>query len=282
MPSIAALFLFFDQYTGANVCFALTAFFLFAKITHVGLTTNELPLHRLLFTFVLFGLVGVGIVETVRGVNRWAARHSSPEHSINQEPPGEHLAFSVALEALSMSPLPDTTNGHWVVYRTPDGPVLSPVQVLAWLHIVNEQATLSTIDSFSMEAKTINGNWVELIRVAYDSFELYGIPNNDGSHARKLKVTTLDDTVFGRELQPKQTVRGLGIFIYPANSGPQFTREYRITISDTAGGKVTNLPVTFGPENGTLVNEITVLPGIFDLRALTIRPWYETHPRRRN
>jgi hypothetical protein len=72
--AIAGLLLFFDQYTGANVCFGITAFFVFAKIAHVAVTTDEALLHRFLFAFLLFGLVGVGIVETMRGVNRWAEK----------------------------------------------------------------------------------------------------------------------------------------------------------------------------------------------------------------
>ena len=74
MIAIAGLLLFFDQYAGANVCFGLTAFFVFAKIIHVGVTTNEALSNRLLFTFVLFGLVGIGIAETIRGVNHWAEK----------------------------------------------------------------------------------------------------------------------------------------------------------------------------------------------------------------
>src|SRR5437868_1561179 len=72
--AIAGLLLVFDQYTGANVCFAMTAFFVFTKIVHVTVTTDEALSHRLLFTFLLFGLIGVGIVETIRGVNHWAEK----------------------------------------------------------------------------------------------------------------------------------------------------------------------------------------------------------------
>jgi hypothetical protein len=78
--TVAGLLLVFDQYTGANVCFMLTALFLVAKITHVSVSSVGDPLwHRLLFTFVLFGLVGVGIVEAVRGVNSWRAKHGTGE-----------------------------------------------------------------------------------------------------------------------------------------------------------------------------------------------------------
>jgi hypothetical protein len=72
--AIAGLFLIFDQYTGANVCFAFTALLLFAKIVHAGVLAGDLWIHRALFTFVLCGLIGVGVVETVRGVNRWAEK----------------------------------------------------------------------------------------------------------------------------------------------------------------------------------------------------------------
>jgi hypothetical protein len=75
LAAVAGILLIFDQYVGANICFMLTAAFLFAKIIHVAVTANDPVWQRLLFTFVLFGLVGVGIVETVRGVIYWANKH---------------------------------------------------------------------------------------------------------------------------------------------------------------------------------------------------------------
>jgi hypothetical protein len=83
--AIAGVLLFFDQYQGANVCFILASLFAFAKVAHLAITANDPPLSRILFTFLLFGLFGVGIVETVRGVNRWAA---------SKRPPGEKAAHS--------------------------------------------------------------------------------------------------------------------------------------------------------------------------------------------
>lgn len=75
LPTVAGLLLVFDQYIGANICFMLTAAFLLAKVVHVAVIANDAAWHRLLFTFVLFGIIGVGVVETIRGVNRWAHKH---------------------------------------------------------------------------------------------------------------------------------------------------------------------------------------------------------------
>jgi hypothetical protein len=79
--AVAGLLLIFDQYAGANVCFVITALFLFWKTVHVVSVSTDGFWERALFTFVLCGLIGVAIVETVRGVNRWAIRHASPEAS---------------------------------------------------------------------------------------------------------------------------------------------------------------------------------------------------------
>jgi hypothetical protein len=79
--AVAAILLVFDQYTGANVCFIATAAFLLCKITHVVAISNDAFLQRAVFTFVLFGLVGIGITEAVRGVNRWARRRELPAPS---------------------------------------------------------------------------------------------------------------------------------------------------------------------------------------------------------
>jgi hypothetical protein len=70
--------LFFDQYAAANACFMLTTIFIFAKITQLTVESHSSTVDRLLFTFVLFGIFGICIVESIRGVNRWA--ESKREH----------------------------------------------------------------------------------------------------------------------------------------------------------------------------------------------------------
>lgn len=77
--SIGGILLFFDQYSGANVCFVFTALFVFAKIAQVASIATDPWWHRILFTFILFGLTGMAIVEAVRGVNRWAESKRSEQ-----------------------------------------------------------------------------------------------------------------------------------------------------------------------------------------------------------
>lgn len=85
---IAGLLLAFDQYWGANVCFILTGVFVFAKIVNVGVLSNDPILHRILFTFVLFGIVGVAVVESVRGVDKWAlSKKNVPQQTQSFETP---------------------------------------------------------------------------------------------------------------------------------------------------------------------------------------------------
>jgi hypothetical protein len=74
---IAGLFLFFDQYDGANICFMIVAMFLFSKIAYAAILSPDPLWQRLLFTFVLFGIVGMGIAETIRGVNKWSAKRAT-------------------------------------------------------------------------------------------------------------------------------------------------------------------------------------------------------------
>jgi hypothetical protein len=76
LPAVGGLLLFFDQYGWANTCFIATAAFVFAKIAEVAISSTDAWWHRMIFTFVLFGLVGIAIVESVRGVNRWSIKHS--------------------------------------------------------------------------------------------------------------------------------------------------------------------------------------------------------------
>jgi len=62
--AVGGIVLFFDKYTLANICFVLCAMFLFAKVAHASITSDDLWWKRMIFTFILFGAVGVGIVET--------------------------------------------------------------------------------------------------------------------------------------------------------------------------------------------------------------------------
>ena len=79
--------LVFDQYSIANVCFIITAGFIFAKIVHIAVTSNESLGNRVLFTFLLFGIFGVGIVELVRAVNHYQQQKASPLQSEPKEKP---------------------------------------------------------------------------------------------------------------------------------------------------------------------------------------------------
>jgi len=68
---IGGLVIVFDQYAIANGCFIITAIFIFAKIAHVAINSDASVWNRMAFTFVIFGFVGVGIVELVRAVNHY-------------------------------------------------------------------------------------------------------------------------------------------------------------------------------------------------------------------
>ena len=70
--AVGGIVLIFDQYGLANACFVITALFCFAKVVHMAVVAREAWWQRMLFTFLMFGILGVGIVETVRGVNRFA------------------------------------------------------------------------------------------------------------------------------------------------------------------------------------------------------------------
>lgn len=83
----AALFLVFDRYVGANMCFMLTAALILAKVVHVAATASDPAWHRVIFTFLLFGVIGVGLVESIRGVNGWAMRHSERQSETQVKAP---------------------------------------------------------------------------------------------------------------------------------------------------------------------------------------------------
>jgi hypothetical protein len=82
---IGGLVLVFDQYAAANVCFILTALLVLAKVFYLAITAADPWWHRLLFAFLLGGIVVVGIVGTVRGVNAYATKKHAREKSSASE-----------------------------------------------------------------------------------------------------------------------------------------------------------------------------------------------------
>jgi hypothetical protein len=96
--AVGGLMLTFDQYTGANVCFVIVAALILTKATAATIAAPDPPLGRILFTFLIFGIVGVGIVETVRGVNHW---RSTRQTSQSQPPPRNiyHVPLSDRVDA---------------------------------------------------------------------------------------------------------------------------------------------------------------------------------------
>jgi hypothetical protein len=110
--AVGGLVLIFDQFAAANVCFMLTTIFIFAKVSQLAVESHSSTIDRLLFTFVLFGLFGIGIAETVRGVNHWAESKRKPKgqydatldlptpKEVAPEPPPQKQEAPPAVQAL--------------------------------------------------------------------------------------------------------------------------------------------------------------------------------------
>ena len=108
LPTVAGVFLVFDQFGLANACFMLTASFVLAKIAQLAITSSDPVWHRLVFTFLLFGVVGIGIVETVRGVNAYAAKklHPHPATEIQTQTLGGGSAALASPQAVTQTQHP--------------------------------------------------------------------------------------------------------------------------------------------------------------------------------
>src|ERR1700735_277937 len=123
IPSVAAILLGFNQYRGANVCFMLTSAFLFWKIIYVASLSSDVFWQRALFVFILCGVIGVGIVETVRAVNRWAAKHSTEEiPPIASDEGNKAPSTSPSLVFVFGAPLGDNDSASWVMILKHYGP----------------------------------------------------------------------------------------------------------------------------------------------------------------
>jgi hypothetical protein len=124
--AVAGLFLFFDEYQGANVCFMMASLFIFGKIAHLAISSQDAMPQRLLFSFILFGLVGVGIVETIKGVNKWSVKHeqNQPKSTNSASITEESRTLPDAVNAVVGPPLStsdfDSRPAEWRIQNRPD------------------------------------------------------------------------------------------------------------------------------------------------------------------
>ncbi len=101
--AVAGLLFAADQFLGVNICFTATAVFILAKVAQLAITSVDAPSHRMVFTFVMFGLVGLAIVETVRGVNSWRRSHEPPPDAVLSAP---SLKVDAYIQPGSSNPYP--------------------------------------------------------------------------------------------------------------------------------------------------------------------------------
>ena len=112
--AVAGILLAVDQSEWANVCFTATAMFILAKVAQLAITSADSPWQRMLFTFVIFGLVGIALVETVRGVNSWKRSHEAPPKA-DAAPVMPTLDVEAYIQPGSLKPI-SSANGHWWNY----------------------------------------------------------------------------------------------------------------------------------------------------------------------
>lgn len=105
--AVGGILLVFEQYSWANGCFIGTAVFVFAKICQVATLSTDKWWQRMIFTFVLFGVCGLAIVESIRGVNRWASRHGEqPVQQIPKSAPIPPASLPVTNPVTAAKPSP--------------------------------------------------------------------------------------------------------------------------------------------------------------------------------
>lgn len=74
----AGLFLFFDQFWGANVCFVLFAAFVVAKVAAFAIESPGPSWQRLLFALPISGVIVFLAAGAVWGVSVWRSAHEPP------------------------------------------------------------------------------------------------------------------------------------------------------------------------------------------------------------
>lgn len=133
------------------MCFIITSIFIFGKIAHIAITAPDPIWQRMIFTFLLFGLLGIAIIETVRGVNNYAKAKAAKEAASPHELPKYAPTVAVINQSNNVDSLPTetapTSGKSTTAIPTPKTGSLAATLTLASIKKVDKFATVVPFDT---------------------------------------------------------------------------------------------------------------------------------------
>ena len=215
--------------------------------------------------FLVFGLVGLGLIEGLRlTIQRESKaplaenpqrRNTAKKEQPEPEQPKKHEqpkilkpTFFVTVGPAMRISSRDRLGELIAAFHKDDRYTIIPLNLSIYIRITNLQSTPRIVEKYAVEIKTDTGKWVKLIRIGSRAYDIYVIDPTAGLQG--LKDATLSDlirldNVLSNRIEAQQNVQGWAFFEYPKEFGSEkFSRTYRLTISDDAGNTFTSEEMT--------------------------------------
>ena len=127
----------------------------------------------------------------------------------------------------------------WLAYYSQHGKTLSPITIVMFLQLVNNQPAPAMISRLTVELQVSNGDWLKLIHMPIRGNQVFVPKGADlkQAHPWALETNGFDYLISDRAIPPHEPVRGWAFFEIPAFlTIPQGTEiRYRFQVEDTNG-----------------------------------------------
>jgi len=272
---IVGLFLYSPVLAVCGVCVIL-AFHRAKVVNGESFWKVQIPSYVVLCSVVIVSLYGLHLVIQKKLAEAPPTQHVPTASEIADELEKRRLQNSPTAASTVLPPAPtvskavgdpfeleiensglladsrDWVNGFWMRYRYAGGEVLVPANLTAFLRIVNKQAILNHVASYTMEMQLDGQKWATLINLETVGADIYNAyPQGlhfslDAAFTECLRTAIREDfSQWGLDneleksnaaIAPRDMVRGWAMFEYPPELEHVTGRELlKLTVVDVSG-----------------------------------------------
>jgi hypothetical protein len=231
----------------AKTCFTIAPIVFLARVGMWLITAEASRLERGILAFLVFGLAGVGWVESWDWIKSREVKlkiQQSPPLATTRPPAGSPPFYLEVELTLIRDEKSLSETGLWLSHMHEGRQVVSPVDVWMFLRIVNLQSAPSLIDQISIEMQIEDGPWQHLSRMWADSGRaFFAVSGLRRSRWIDFRQSGLDYLAKNHPMAPHEVLRGWLLLSVPGDyRAPVGTAvRYRIIVKDMAGAEFTYL-----------------------------------------
>jgi hypothetical protein len=276
VPSLAGAaltFLALDDFKLAKSFFLIAAADASGGVIMWGAKTQRPLWQTSVVVFVMMGSIGILTVLAFRYVEK---KREEKQPVVLPAAPFL-IKFDVVIEVSPPGNL-QPHSGFWIT--TPYAKLVSPVDILTFLKIVNLQTVPSAIESYALEA-LVGDEWIKLIRIDPRAGNIYYTGSSfQSSIPIDVSQNALDFTLPTKQLGSHESIAGWAFFEDPHQSG-QRVDTFRMTLRDAAGTEFSSIIKPPYSKSDILdPSTMHVLPGRHDISSFKVMHYSDSHPRR--